>query len=131
MKRMKVLITVLCVMTLGAIGTLNGQADVNTPHSQDNLPTIGSFVTPTVDLFNAFPNPNTSDLLSIELEHEYVGVLKVQVYDVYGRLYYNKTIDKFDEYLEFDINASGWTPGMYVVALIGSDVCGSQRVLKE
>ena len=131
MNRMKGLVAVLLLTTIGAIGSLSGQTDKSNSIDQDAVPTVRQYIAPTENLFIAFPNPNASELLSIELDHAYIGTMSIQVYDVYGRLYYNKSIDKFDEYLEFDIDASGWTPGMYIVALIGSDVCGSQRVLKE
>jgi|GEM_PF-3443512 len=131
MMNTKVLLTVLLTLTFGAVGTLMGQVDNTNQNSESAIPTIGNYPEPTENLFNAYPNPNSSDLLSIELEHAYIGVMKVQVYDVYGRLYYSKTVDKFDNVLDFSIDASGWTPGMYIIALISSEVCGSQRVLKE
>jgi len=83
------------------------------------------------DLFIAYPNPTSLDSITIELDNEYRGSLTVQIYDVLGRKYFSTIIDKFDSLLEYDIDASAWSQGMYIIAVSGDSVRGSARVMKE
>lgn len=83
------------------------------------------------DLFSAYPNPMTDGLVSIELQHSYRGTLAIEVYDVYGRQYYARLVEKYDSILEHDIQSSYWTSGVYIIAITGDGVRSSKRIMKE
>ncbi len=126
---------VITSILIGASVSLSAQA---VPKNQSHDDLISSFSSaknpypdPTDDLFIAYPNPISADQFSIEMDYEYQGALLVQIYDLYGRIYYTTTVNKSYKMLEYDISASGWTPGMYVIAITGDGFRGSQRVMKE
>jgi len=86
---------------------------------------------PSDDLFIAYPNPISIDKFSIEMDYEFQGALLIQIYDMYGRLYHTTTANKSYKKLEYDIDTSGWSAGMYIIAITGEGFRGSQRILKE
>lgn len=83
------------------------------------------------DLFSAYPNPNAGQLFSLELQHSYRGDLAIEVYDVYGRKYYARIIEKTDDILYYNIEADYWASGVYIIAITGDGVRSSRRVIKE
>ena len=124
---------------------LFGLATLDRFLGKDFFPTYNDFYTPPCsflssstsepeiveDLFLAYPNPTSLDYITIEMDNSYRGNLIVEIYDVLGRKYFAKTIDKFEAVLEYDIDASSWIHSMYIIAITGDGIRGSARVMKE
>ncbi len=126
---------VMILLFVGVGVGLSAQAEVETISYDDMVRSVASkknpYPDPTDNLFIAYPNPTIDEQFSIEMNRNYQGTLLIQIYDMLGRLYYSKIVNKSYKSLEYDINASGWASGMYVVAITGDGFRGSQRVMKE
>ena len=127
--------TLITLLFLGTGVLLSAQAvPVNTSHD-DLIRSFSSeknpYPDPSEDLFLAYPNPSTNDKFSIEMDYDYQGGLLIQVYDLYGRIYSTNTVNKSYKNLQYDIDSTGWSSGMYVIAITGDGFRGSQRILKE
>jgi photosystem II stability/assembly factor-like uncharacterized protein len=71
-----------------------------------------------------YPNP-ANDLVNISISN-YVGDLKVDLFDINGRLVKTKSIDFSGNY-SLDLN--GLTTGVYIVKLSGSDLNYSEKIV--
>jgi len=127
---------VITSLLLGTSVSLTAQSAASESPSHDEL--ISSYSSkqnpypdPTDDLFIAYPNPTTTEIFSLEMDYDYQGTLLIQIYDLLGRLYYTNTVNKSYKNLHYDIDANGWSSGMYVIAITGDGFRGSQRILKE
>ena len=71
-----------------------------------------------------YPNPAT-DLVNISITN-YVGDLKVDLFDINGRLVKTKSVDFSGNY-SLDLN--GLTTGVYIVKLSGSELNYSEKIV--
>jgi len=126
---------VIALIVLGSSVGLSAQSVPQNLSYDELISSISSkknpYPDPIDDLFIAYPNPTSEAQFSLEMEYDYQGTLLIQVYDLYGRIYFSNTVNKSYKTLEYHIDTSSWSTGMYVVAITGDGFRGSQRILKE
>lgn len=86
--------------------------------------TLSSFDFSQSNNIKMYPNPAT-DLVNISISN-YVGDLKVDLFDINGRLVKTKSVDFSGNY-SLDLN--GLTTGVYIVKLSGSELNYSEKIV--
>ncbi|MBN1185968.1 MAG: trypsin-like peptidase domain-containing protein [Bacteroidales bacterium] len=82
------------------------------------------------DMFNIFPNP-ASDVLHVEIyatELQIGNKIRLEVYDNTGKLV---TIERIDDIAEFDIDISGFIPGLYYIRCITDSFVSYKTLMKK
>jgi hypothetical protein len=75
-------------------------------------------------LFKAYPNP-AKKYVVVEFKQR-AAEYKVKVFDMAGRILYDECVENR---MYAEINTSDFTPGIYVVKVIGEDLSDTQRVV--
>jgi extracellular elastinolytic metalloproteinase len=77
------------------------------------------------DVVSVFPNP-TSDRFTIKISN-YTGALKIQLYDLNGRLILDKNSTTFTS--EEQLSVSGLSSGVYLLKLNGENISSTKKII--
>lgn len=115
---------------LGVAGVQDQVEDFTVP-TPGSTPATGSNCTlsteyfQNTDLFRLYPNPAKSSL-NIAI-HNYIGNLNVTIFDINGRVVYEKVVNDFTS--ECAINIEGIAKGAYIVRLAGENLSHSEKLI--
>jgi hypothetical protein len=98
-----------------------------TPATGSNCTLLGNDYFQNSDLFRIYPNP-TNGLLNINVNN-YIGDLKINVYDLNGRQVYNQNVTSFNNTNAIDLGSL--SSGVYVLKLQGESLNYSKRIILE
>ena len=100
----------------------------NSMYGAVNVVGTASFDDQSLLNLSLYPNP-ASNIINLSIENLANAELKIEVYDVIGRL--NKTVNTTFENNKTSLDISKLTSGIYIVKVINGDAVSVKRFVKE